>query len=89
MQIGDEVHALIGHRKVEPIRGATHQRLRQRVALFAIELPHAANVRSKMALLHELGNDCLLQRRRLAIDEIARADRGLQQRARHHRVADA
>jgi hypothetical protein len=42
-----------------------------------------------MALLHELGNDCLLQRRRLAIDEIARTDKGLQQRARHHRIAEA
>jgi hypothetical protein len=35
-QIGDEMHALIGHRNVEPIRCATHQCLRQRVALFAI-----------------------------------------------------
>src|ERR1700720_333450 len=30
-QIGDEMHALIGHRKVEPIRCATHQCLRKRV----------------------------------------------------------
>ena len=35
-QVGDEVHALIGHRNVEPFRCAPHQRLRQRVALFAI-----------------------------------------------------
>ena len=42
-----------------------------------------------MALLHKLANNRLLQRRRLAIDEIARADKGLQQRARHHRVAEA
>src|ERR1700730_6015845 len=35
-QIGDEVHALIGHRDVEPIRCAAYQCLRQRVALFAI-----------------------------------------------------
>src|ERR1700681_2220438 len=88
-QVDDEVHALIGHRNVEPIRCATHQRLRQRVALFAIELAHATNVRSEIALLHELGNDRLLQRRRLAVDEIARAYESLEQRARHHRVTDA
>jgi hypothetical protein len=35
-QVGDEVHALIGHSDVEPTCCATHQRLRQRVALFAI-----------------------------------------------------
>src|SRR5580704_6884043 len=40
-QIGDEVHALIGHRNVEPIRCATHQCVRQRVALLAIKLTHA------------------------------------------------
>src|SRR5882757_8949325 len=88
-QIGDEMHALIGDRNVEPTRRATYQRLRQRVALFAIELAHAANVRSEMALLHELGNHRLLQRRRLAIDQIARADKSPQQRARHHGVTDA
>ena len=88
-QIGDEVHALIGHRNVEPIRGATHQCLRQGVALFAILLAHTANVRSEMALLHELGNDRLLQRRRLAIDEIARADKSLEQGVRHHGVTAA
>ena len=52
-------------------------------------MANATNVRSEMALLHELGNDRLLQRRRLAIDEIARAYKSLQQRARHHGVADA
>src|SRR5215469_10164404 len=35
-QIGDEMHALIGYRNVEPIRRATHQGLCQRVALLAI-----------------------------------------------------
>jgi hypothetical protein len=35
-QIGDKVHALIGHRNFEPIRCAPHQCLRQRVALVAI-----------------------------------------------------
>jgi len=35
-QAGDEVHALIGHRDVEPVRGAPHQRLRQRAARVAV-----------------------------------------------------
>jgi hypothetical protein len=83
------VHALIGHRNLEPIRGAPHQRLCQRVALFAIELAHATNMRREMAFLHERANNRLLQRRRLAIDEIARAHESLQQRARYHGVADA
>jgi hypothetical protein len=65
------MHALIGPNNVEPIRPATHQRLRQRVALLAIQFAHATNVRSEMALLHELGNNDLLQRRGLSIDEIA------------------
>ena len=37
-QIGDEMHALIGHRDIEPIRGTANQCLGQRVALLTIEL---------------------------------------------------
>ena len=42
-----------------------------------------------MALLHELGNDDLLLRRTLAIQEVAYAYESLQQGARHHGVANA
>src|SRR5262249_17875573 len=45
-------------------------------------------MRSKVALLHELRNDGLLQRRGLAVDQIARADESLPQGPRHHGVAD-
>ena len=87
-QIGDEMHALIGHRDLEPIDGTPRQDLHERVALLAILLAHTTNMRCEMALLHELANDRLLQRRRLAIHEIARAYKSLQPRARHYGVAD-
>ena len=86
---GDEVHALIGQRHLEPAGGAARQCLRQRIALLAIELADAADVRGEMALLHELGNDNLLQRRGLPVDQIARADEGGQQGPWHHGIADA
>jgi hypothetical protein len=88
-EIGDEMHAQIGHRDIEPIRSTAHQCLGQRVALLTIELPHATNVGGEMTLLHEFGDDRLLQCRWLSIDEVAGAHKGAQQRVRHHGVADA
>ena len=42
-----------------------------------------------MALLHELGNDNLLQRRGLPVDQITRADEGGEQGPWHHGITDA
>src|ERR1700741_4820542 len=67
LQIGNQMHALIGQRHVELARRAARQRLGQRIALLAIELAHAADMRGEMALLHELGCDDLLHRRGLAV----------------------
>ncbi len=88
-EICDEMHALIGQRHIEPARGAACERLGERIALLAIEQAHAADMRGKIALLHELRNDGLLQRRGLAVDQIARADESVHQGSRHHGVADA
>ena len=83
------MHALVGHHDVQVIRRSARQGSCQRIPLLAIKLANSTDVTGKMALLHELGHNGLVQRRRLPVHQIASTGVRRQQHVWHHGVTNA
>src|SRR6516164_10942707 len=88
-EIGDKMHALIGYLDFEMTSSVAQQCRREHVALLAVHLAHTTDMRRKMTLLHELGDNRLVQSCGLPIEEIARAGKRRAQRVRHNGVTEA
>jgi hypothetical protein len=87
-QVGDEVHALVGDRHRQLPGAVAQQGCRERVALFAVELAHAPDVRCEVPLLHERGDDRGGGGRRLPVEQVAGGEERRNQGVRHHGVTE-